>query len=511
MDKKKRQQFSLKEKREILLEVEKGGKKGGIAKKYGISPSTLSTFLKQKSKIEQNIDADALGPQRKKMRTADYEEVDKAVYTWFVEMRAKNIPINGPLLCERARSFARSLGFPEFMGSTGWLHRFRERYGISHKIINGEANDAPKEVASSWRLETLRAALKEYSPADIYNADETALFYKLMPNKTLEFKGNKCFGGKSSKERITALLCTNSTGTDKLKPLIIGKFGKPRCFKGVQHLPCEYRHNTKAWMTSVVFEEWLLCLERRMKAEKRRILLIIDNCSSHNCVPRHLEHVKVLFLPPSTTSILQPLDQGIIHAVKRHYRARVVRRMLCNIASERDINVNILEAMQMFSAAWRALKEEIIANCFRKAGVVYAEDDITESEVLDDAETEENWKRLCEKLDVPTSVNLTDYVNVDCDVIVQKEITDDEIVADIMSDGNPCDDEVEEEDMPQSDRQSLTLVQATNMARSLQDFLLSRSDVPESVLNSCAVVGDYLERSFVSGSVQRKITDFFKK
>ena len=101
-----------------------------------------------------------------------------------------------------------------------------------------------------------------------------------------------------------------------------------------------------------------------MKAEKRSILLIIDNCSSQNCVPRHLEHVKVLFLPPSTTSILQPLDQGIIHAVKRHYRARVVQRMLCNIASERDINVNILEAMHMFSAAWRALKEEMISNCF---------------------------------------------------------------------------------------------------------------------------------------------------
>ena len=76
----------------------------------------------------------------------------------------------------------------------------------------------------------------------------------------------------------------------------------------------------------------------------------------------------------------------------------------------------------MFSAAWRALKEELIANCFRKAGVVYAEDDITESEVL------------------PTSVNLNDYVNVYCDVIVQKEITDDENVADIMSDENPSDD-----------------------------------------------------------------------
>ena len=55
----KQRQFSLKERREILLEVENGG----IAKKYGISPSTLSTVLKQKkSKTEQNIDADGLGP-----------------------------------------------------------------------------------------------------------------------------------------------------------------------------------------------------------------------------------------------------------------------------------------------------------------------------------------------------------------------------------------------------------------------------------------------------------------
>jgi len=100
MDKKKRQQFSLREKCEILLEVEKGGKKGVIAKKYGISPSTPN-FSKTENKMEQNIDSDAFGPQRKKIRTADYEEVDKAVYTWFAEMRAKNIPINGPLLSVR--------------------------------------------------------------------------------------------------------------------------------------------------------------------------------------------------------------------------------------------------------------------------------------------------------------------------------------------------------------------------------------------------------------------------
>jgi hypothetical protein len=39
-------------------------------------------------------------------------------------------------------------------------------------------------------------------------------------------------------------------------------------------------------------------------------LLLIDNCSAHKNVPRHIENIKVVFLPPNCTSILQPLDQG---------------------------------------------------------------------------------------------------------------------------------------------------------------------------------------------------------
>jgi hypothetical protein len=369
-EKKKRKQFSLDEKKKILEEIDRGMKKGDVARKYGISPSTLSTFLKDRDKIEKSIQSDAIGPQSKKIRTANNEDVDKAVYRWFLDTRSKNIPVNGPLLCERARSFARSFGVAEFKGSAGWLHRFRERYGIRHKTICGEENDAPRDVASSWREEQLKDVIKKYSLNDVYNADETALFYKFMPNKTLAFKGERCTGGKNSKERITILLCTNSTGTDKLLPLVIGKYRSPRCFKNVHNLPCEYHHNAKAWMTGEIFQEWILSLERRMKAEKREILLLIDNCSAHKNVPRHVENIKVVFLPPNCTSILQPLDQGIIHAAKVHYRSRLVRRMLANISVGRDANINILEAIQMFSAAWKTLSAATIVNCFHTSGTV---------------------------------------------------------------------------------------------------------------------------------------------
>jgi hypothetical protein len=127
--------------------------------------------------------------------------------------------------------------------------------GIRHKTICGEESDAPRDVASSWREQQLKDVIKKYSPNDVYNADETALFYKFMPNKTLAFKGERCTGGKNSKERITILLCTNSTGTDKLLPLVIGKYRSQQCFKNVHNLPSKYHHNAYSWKMSEVFQQ----------------------------------------------------------------------------------------------------------------------------------------------------------------------------------------------------------------------------------------------------------------
>ena len=140
------------------------------------------------------------------------------------------------------------------------------------------------------------------------------LFFKLLPNKTLKMKGEKCFGGKKSKERILVLLCSNMDGTDMVKPLVIGKFQNPRCFKGVKSLPVDYRWNRKAWMTSEIFIVWLRKFDSKMVLQKRKVLLFVDNCSAH---PRldNLKAVKLAFLPPNCTSTL-PMDQGVIYNFK---------------------------------------------------------------------------------------------------------------------------------------------------------------------------------------------------
>ena len=62
------------------------------------------------------------------------------------------------------------------------------------------------------------------------------------------FTGDRCIGGKKSKERMTVLVCANMSGTEKLPLLVIGKSAKPRCFKNYK-VPVDYEANKKAWMT----------------------------------------------------------------------------------------------------------------------------------------------------------------------------------------------------------------------------------------------------------------------
>jgi hypothetical protein len=111
-----------------------------------------------------------------------------------------------------------------------------------------------------WRKEQLLKIFGGYEPKNIYNADETGLFFRLPPNKTLSLKGDPCNGGKNSMERITVLLACSADGTDKLPPLDIGKSENPRCFKNVRQLPTKYVANRKAWVTQAIFTDYLTCI-----------------------------------------------------------------------------------------------------------------------------------------------------------------------------------------------------------------------------------------------------------
>ncbi|KAG0438485.1 Tigger transposable element-derived protein 6 [Dictyocoela muelleri] len=118
--------------------------------------------------------------------------------------------------------------------------------------------------------------------------------------------------------RITIMLTCSMRG-EKLTPLIIGKSKCPRPLKNFdfKEVGVKYTHSPKACMTSILFKSYLNDLDQQMITEKRKILLILDNAQTHSFV--QLCNIILMFLPKNTTSIMQPLDMGIIKAFKCHY------------------------------------------------------------------------------------------------------------------------------------------------------------------------------------------------
>ena len=88
-----------------------------------------------------------------------------------------------------------------------------------------------------------------------------------------------------------------------------------------------YRNNAKAWMLITIFQEWLREFDRQVaqKHGGQRVLLLLDNCTSHKVENLSLPHVEIHFLPPNTTSKIQPMDAGIIMSFKKHYRHYHIR------------------------------------------------------------------------------------------------------------------------------------------------------------------------------------------
>jgi len=158
------------------------------------------------------------------------------LFTWYQQARASNIPINGTTLREKAKIIAAQQNIDNFSAFNGWVSRFKDWHGLVFKKLAGETAEVSVESTDAW-LEILPSLLGGYDPRSVYNADEMGLFFNVLPDRTLAYKGESCHGGKHSNDRLIVPLCVNSDGSDKQVPIVIGKSPKPRCFKNIKKMP----------------------------------------------------------------------------------------------------------------------------------------------------------------------------------------------------------------------------------------------------------------------------------
>lgn len=129
-------------------------------------------------------------------------------------------------------------------------------------------------------------------------------------------------GVKKDKSRITLVVCTNSTGSDRLPLWFIWNAKRPHSLRhlNIEALGGYWRSNKPAWIDSLFMREWLHTFYSHIGS--RTILLLMDNFPAHiegaNLAPP--PNIRIQWLPANSTSLYQPLDQGIIQNLKTHYR-----------------------------------------------------------------------------------------------------------------------------------------------------------------------------------------------
>lgn len=197
-----------------------------------------------------------------------------------------------------------------------------KKYNIGFKIISGEKLSADVTAATEFR-ETAKCFINDegFDLKQLFNADETGLITKDMPKKTLHENDQPSpTGYKKKKERLTVMCCSNADGSFKFPLIVIGKSANPRALKNVslESRPVLYKSQRRAWMTTDIFKAWFFDefvpkVTEFLKKEKLPIkaVLFIDNASCHNSnIILEKDGIRTYFLPPNTTSILQPMDQG---------------------------------------------------------------------------------------------------------------------------------------------------------------------------------------------------------
>ena len=76
----------------------------------------------------------------------------------------------------------------------------------------------------------------------------------------------------------------------------------------------------------------------------RKAILVLDNASSHPANDQLKDgDIKALFLPANVTSIRQPMDQGVLQALKKKYRRTLLSYIIATIDNTEAVSYTHLD------------------------------------------------------------------------------------------------------------------------------------------------------------------------
>lgn len=469
--KRKHVTLTIHQKLDIIRRLEKGENRNNIMTEFNIGSSTIYDIKKQKQNLEKFVSESASVKSldiRQTLKKPKLDTLDSVLYTWFSAKRAEGKPITGPMIIEKAKVFHRELNLPEdemLSFSKGWLHNFKIRHGIRKLDISGEIKSADEAAANEYKI-TFQNLVDQYdlSAPQIYNADETGLLWRCLPNSTLAGSDESSAKGfKKNKDRLTVLVCGNASGDHKLTPFVIGKYKKPRPLKNVTNMPVIYSAQSNAWMTSDQFKNWFFHhfvpavkdnFEKLGLPKDSKAVLILDNCRAHPSASELVSgNIFCTYLPANVTPLIQPMDQGVIQNFKCKYRAIFIQSLLSSDCSVQDFQrqFNIKDAIFAAAVAWNGVKSTTLHRGWRKLWPKLFSDDQQEEDENEHLSEQPRVVSLIttdssHRLNQISEDELIDWMEIDNDLSVEEELTDEVIIQNVLRPQEPQETESDEEE-----------------------------------------------------------------
>lgn len=385
--------------------LKEGKSFSAVGRHYGINESTVRYIKKEEENIRRTA-AISFNKDAKRVVTVRNKTIirmESALALWISDCRKRNITLDTNIIRTKAKilyeTFEGSDGVNgseepspstsafhsepfQFNASKGWFDKFQKRVGLKNVYLQGEAVSADVAGAEAYAKNTFKTIIEEgrYKPEQVFNMDDTGLFWKRMPSRTFLMQDDAKTGFRTQKVRVTLVMCGNAAGF-MIKPGLISRSKNPTALKdkNMSDLPVYWMHNAMAWMTRALNLNWFKgCFipeVKRYLAEKGldfKVLLLIDNAGG---LADDLSHdgVRIEFLPPNTSSLIQPMDQGIIRAFKALYTRNTLQHLVDAMDSDKKFSFKdywrdytIATCLQDIQRAIQEMKSETLNFCWKK-------------------------------------------------------------------------------------------------------------------------------------------------
>ena len=354
-DAKKKKLIRIEVKKEIIQKHEAGVRVVDSAQQYNRRASTTCTILKKKKEIKGVAVAKCVF-RLSKQRTNIHEKMKKLLLLWINEkllagdtpteaIIADKAPILlGDLQKQSPRTSTEETPAEEFKASREWFDKFKKRTGEHNVVRHGESASSDTKAAEKFVNEfSLLIAKEGYVSQQVFNCDENGLFLKKMPRRTyITAEEERLASHKPMKDRLALTFCANASGDLKIRPLLLYHLKNRRAFKAhkiqKEQLPVMWKTNSKAWVTRQIFIEWIndifgsqVHTSLKENGLPMKALLVLDNAPGHSPnlhdeILENFKFIKVLYLPPNTIPLLQPIDQLVISNFKKLYIKHMFRQ-----------------------------------------------------------------------------------------------------------------------------------------------------------------------------------------